>query len=199
MTKDELEKWVINELWPVYKQLCKTPYPTKYDGGVRGECIKAVQKLNPSTELREQMLQAVNSQIIHRQKLYQQLGSKQKYEAYTKGNSIYLNRHGKTWVNNRGWTDEIPSISEIKDDESVATELCRWEDCQEPAKTPTGHCAWHWTKVHCPEALDKHREWLKEHGLAKRKDETREEWVERCRAYFKDYFKPLAKSMGVNV
>lgn len=183
MTKTELEKWVLEQFWPVYQELCRTPFTTKYKPGERGRCIKAVQQLSPSEQLRADMLAHLHSQIRHRKRLYEICGSKQQYETKTKYDRFYCNRQAASWVNQRGWTDEIPSLTENDVDEITEVETCKWEDCEEPATMYTGHCQWHYTKVHHSDALNKHKEWLKEHGLTKRSDETREDWLMRCKSY----------------
>ena len=42
-------------------------------------------------------------------------------------------------------------------------------------------CAWHWTKRYDRDHLELLYEQLKKNGLGKRKDETKQEWSDRCR------------------
>lgn len=110
MNKQELTDWAIDIFWPSYKNLCKTPFPTKWMGGPRGAAVKKIQILNPSEDLRQRILAGIQAQIIHRNKLYQKLGSMQAWNNHTEKNKFYCNRNGETWINQIGWDDEIPQI-----------------------------------------------------------------------------------------
>lgn len=117
MTKQELINWHNTEWWPRYQEFVKTPYQTQWGPGGKGESLKKILQLNPSEQLRNEMIAALIEQTRHRKKLYEKLGSKQAYEEYTSkqargGESIYKNRHSRTYVHNMGWIDEIPSIME---------------------------------------------------------------------------------------
>lgn len=115
MTTTELEKWALEVFWPAYKDLCKTPFATQWTGGQRGETIKKILELKPSEDLRNRMLYSIAAQKKHRRALYDVCGSMAAYEAKIKYNKLYNNRDGRTWIFNKGWNDEIPSISEIKE------------------------------------------------------------------------------------
>jgi hypothetical protein len=130
MNKTELEEWAIKEFWPAYKNLCKTPFVTKWTGGARGEAVSAIARLNPSEDLRQRILASIQAQTLHRKRLYEQMGSEQRYENEVKYNKFYSNRDGKTWINNKGWTDEIPSLTE-RQVEAKKDSLCA---CGDPVK-----------------------------------------------------------------
>lgn len=144
MTPTELETWALEVFWPQYKQLCKTPHVTKWTGGQRGEAVNAITKLKPSEELRQVIVAAIQEQIIHRRKLYAQCGSAQRYEEYIKYNKFYTNRDGKTWVNNKGWTDEIPTLTDHEDRAAVNVDSEKCSMCNNPVHGPKfDRCTFH--------------------------------------------------------
>lgn len=115
MTKEELTDWAMNIFWPLYTDLCKTPFPTKWKGGPRGAAVKKIQVLNPSEELRARIILGIQAQILHRKKLYQKLGSMQAWNTHTEKNKFYCNRNGETWINQIGWDDEIPQLEQDRE------------------------------------------------------------------------------------
>ena len=89
-----------------------------------------------------------------------------------------------TWLNEGRWEDEIPRLPDERTESSGLMERC--EDCIEKATVIVdGHhlCAWHWTKRFNKPALKQLAEANKRIGLDKRVDESREQWMDRCRVY----------------
>jgi len=178
MTKTELEVWALEEFWPRYKTLCKTPFVTKWTGGQRGEAVAKVALLNPSTELREKILSAITAQTTHRKKLFELCGSNRQYEVKTKYNKFYSNRDGKTWLHNKGWNDEIPSLSEDKNNIAKEGEQC---SCGEPVTVRyLNVCDKCYSNNHT-NAKEEILEGLVKAGMEKKQGESVEAYRERCR------------------
>jgi len=110
----EIDNWFETEFWPTYKQYVKTPFPNKWGAGAKGEAKTKASKIAKTKDLRDRIMMALRSQMNHRKKLYDNLGSMAAYNKYTDENrdKIYANREAKTWFNNSGWDDEIPSLTE---------------------------------------------------------------------------------------
>ena len=111
MTKTDLEIWASDIFWPRYRNMMKIPFVTNWTGGAKGACIKAILTLNPSEDIRNQILDALQAQTLYRHKLYDQHGrSAQTYDKAAKTIVICHNREGRTWIVQRAWLDEIPSL-----------------------------------------------------------------------------------------
>lgn len=200
MNKAELEGWFETAFWPAYKQLVKTPFPTKYKQGTKGSALKKILSLNPSEELRERIMAALGAQIRHRRSLYESLGSEQAYIEYTAYNRFYTNRHGETWINQMGWTDEIPSIQEVNE-ERLATGLIHTcghvdkrtgEVCQNQAIGPSvPYCVTHYPDTRGYTALL--REKYREMGLVKGKGETSPQHMKRMIATCREMIGRIGK------
>lgn len=180
MTKEELTNWFLEEFWPRYLTLVKTPFATKWRAGPRGQALQKIISMNPSEELRKTIVLAIEAQIHHRRKVFERYGSMETYTKATERNKLYCNRMGSTWLNQMGWMDEIPSI-ESKEEMAVEGQLmCLIEGCNNYSMGPgIPYCASCYpdTRGITPE-LKKH---LKKSGLWKREDETVEQWRARCR------------------
>jgi hypothetical protein len=138
VNKEELAGWFDAHMWPLYKDLCATPFPTKWKQGPRGDALKKVLTLNPSEELRDRILDSISSQIIHRKELYEKAGSMQAYIEITSAQKFYCNRQCVTWINQMGWEDEIPTLTEIRTDREQieATGKCKHQGCNSPLHGP---------------------------------------------------------------
>lgn len=117
MSKQDLIDWHNDVWWPRYRKFIETPYRTEWGPGGKGESLTKVLALKPSKELREDMIRSLIAQTDHRNKLYKKLGSMKAYENHTSklakgGESIYKNRHSRTYLHNMGWIDEIPTLME---------------------------------------------------------------------------------------
>ena len=120
MTKSQLTDWFETEFWPLYLELVKQPrlkngkrFPTDFGAGDKGEALKAMDKLNPSRDIRGRIMAHLAMQIENRQELLERCGTVESYKATVKFQKFYCNRHGKTWINNFGWHGEPPEL-EIK-------------------------------------------------------------------------------------
>ena len=118
MTKSQLIDWFETDFWPLYLELVKQPrlkngkrFPTDFGAGDKGEAMKSMDRLNPSKDLRDRIMDHLAMQIEKRQELFERCGSKQVYEATVKYQKFYCNRHGKTWINNMGWFGEPPELT----------------------------------------------------------------------------------------
>ena len=176
MTKEELEKWHDDIYWPAYNELVKTPFVTKYKSGPKGESKKRLIQMNPSFELRKRIVDAIQAQALHRRKYYEKLGSMQAWNEKTQYNNFYCNRHSKTWLNQMGWDDEIPSISEELQ-EQAETDLC---GCGQPVHGPR------FTKcVDCLAKAGRYEQDLRNSyrkmGLTQGPQESHEAWQARIR------------------
>lgn len=136
MTKDELTDWFNAHLWPHYRDLTRAPFPTKWGAGVKGEALKRLLTMKPSEELRNRIMDAISEQIMHRNKLYEQCGSMQKYLEVTKGLKIYLTRHCATWLNQLGFEDEIPTINETLTEHDIVIDRRKCKHCDQPVYGP---------------------------------------------------------------
>jgi hypothetical protein len=195
MKKEDLTTWFNDEFWPLYQSFVKTPFPTKYKAGTKGEALKKILRENPSSDLRDRMLSAVREQIKHRKTIYNKAGSAQRYNEITAYQKFYSNRHAVTWLNQMGWEDEIPGTTEVEELESgneIKAKICCHKDCNEPTEGQ----GIDWCFEHYPDTLGytkMMKDWLKKHGLWKTKEETIEQWQARCKA---DSMTKL-KAMGV--
>lgn len=134
MTKTELTAWFDDIFWPLYKQFVVTPFVTKWKQGPAGDALKKILTLNPSSDLREQITTAIHAQMHHRRALYEKCGSMRAYDEATKYNKLYSNRLCTTWLNQMGWRDEIPSISEVQTEAPSTEEKCK--HCGSPCHGP---------------------------------------------------------------
>jgi len=137
MNKDELTDWFMNVFWPGYKDLCKTPFVTKWTGGARGEALTKILQIKPAHDLRERIMMAIREHKIHRQKVYQDCGTAQKYNEHVKYNKFYCNRDARTWLHNSGFDDEIPDTVKEKEEEATGGfEICKEPGCNRPLHGP---------------------------------------------------------------
>ena len=93
--------------------------------------------------------------------------------------------HPATWLNGERWKDGVQDIAE-KISKKHHPDRCA--DCESDGVVlvtiDTGQislCAWNWTKRYRRDHLEVLYEILKENGLGKLKDETKQEWSDRCR------------------
>lgn len=180
MTKQELTDFFMTEFWPRYRELVRTPFPTKWKGGARGDALKKWLSLKPSEELRGRIIAALDAQIAHRRKLFQKCGSMEAYLKVTEGQKFYCNRMGSTWLNQMGWEDEIPSIGE--DEQAQPGVTC---SCGNPVMGPRfSHCERCYPETTGMSEVMK--QWMKDNGLWKRKDEDVHQWRMRCREVGKE-------------
>lgn len=118
MNTEELTIWHNTVWWPAYRRFLRTPYPNQWGPGDKGESLTKILTVKPSKELRNTMLTELEKQREHRQLLGDRLKSKQAYEAYTAplakgGEAIYKNRQSRTYIHNRGWVCDIPTLKTI--------------------------------------------------------------------------------------
>ena len=171
--------WFEDEFWPLYKELVKTPFVTRFGAGAKGEAKKRASMMKPSQDLKDRILQGVRAQIIHRKERYARCGSMAAYQADTKFNKLYSNRHGSTFLFNNGWDDELPSLTEASVSPSFEA-VCATVDCNNPTHgrnfTECIDCLGEkgYTKFDVYENL-------KRMGLEKLKSETHGEWLERVK------------------
>ena len=93
--------------------------------------------------------------------------------------------HPTTWLNQERWKDGVPDI-QAKVSKEYHPNRCA--DCDDDGVILVAReegqlalCAWHWTKRFDREHLELLYDTLKEKGLGKLKDETKQEWSDRCR------------------
>jgi len=182
MTNEELTTWFNEQFWVQYQSLVKTPFPTKYKAGAKGEALKRIILIKPSEVLRQRILSAVIEQRKHRKKLYEQCGSMQKYLERTGYDKFYANRMGSTWLNQMGYEDEIPALDEMEKEgfNIVNGHCCKTVDCGSPVHGPNySLCAQCLTRTgsHNEELKSK----LREMGLGKSKDESVHDYAMRCK------------------
>lgn len=111
----EVSDWFCNEFWPLYREFVKTPQPNQWGAGGRGAALKIAETKRYGAETRDRIMQALRAQISHRRKVYDVCGSMRAYDEYTaknKSETVYHNRQGKQWLNQKGWEDEIPTLPE---------------------------------------------------------------------------------------
>jgi len=183
MNKADLTDWAVNVFWSAYKGLTKTPFPTQYGAGARGEAVKKIVTLNPSDELRKELIDAISAQMRHRRALFDKCGSKQKYDAETKKIKFYCNRGGITWLNQNGWLDEIPSLIDEKKIYEDATLKCKTQGCDNNA---IGGAIMVCQACECKTHdvyRDKKRDYLKRVGLTMTKGETLHDYAMRCKEH----------------
>ena len=180
MNREDLVKWFDETFWPLYIVLVKTPFPTKYKQGTKGEALKRMLTLNPSADLRLRIYNAFGAQTKHRLKLYEKLGSASAYNKHTEYQKFYANRNGSTWIFNLGYEDEIPSIIEERQVLEL-TELCVTENCKNPR---------HGSKLNlCQSCLCKQadvyreekRDYLKSHDMTMNQGESLHDYAMRCK------------------
>ncbi len=183
MKKDELQKWAIEIFWSAYTGLVKTPVPTKFTAGARGEAVKKVLTLNPPADLRKRIIDSISAQMKHRRDLFNKCGSMQKYISETDKVKFYCNRNGATWLNQYGWEDEIPSMIDEKKIYHDAVLRCSNKDC--PNMAIGGNisiCQSCEAKNHDIYREEK-RDYLRRHKLTKDKNETLHDYAARCKEH----------------
>lgn len=183
MNKEDLTKWATDVFWSAYKGLVKTPFPTRYDGGARGEAIKKIITLNPSADLRGRIIDSIAAQMTHRRAFYNKCGSMQKYNSETNRIKFYCNRVGSTWINNRGWDDEIPSLIDEAKEQIACLDKCSNPDCNNNAIGGNiSVCQSCECKTHDVYREPK-REYLRRVGLVMEKGETLHDYAMRCKEH----------------
>lgn len=196
MSTEELTLWFNDELWPRYTDLVKTPFATKYRAGSKGEALKKILTLKPSGELQSRIISATSEQHKHRNKLYGQVGSMQKYLAATKFEKFYANRMCVTWINQMGWEDEIPALSEINEAKQhlFGKALCIKKECNYPIHGPSyTFCTKHTGRS--SQSDEELSEQLKKMDLRKTKSESVHDYAMRCKAIALKYLKGLGNGM----
>lgn len=181
MNKEDLTKWAIEVFWSAYSGLVKTPVPTKYGAGARGEAVKRVLTLNPSGDLRKRIIDAISAQMLHRRTLYNKCGSMQKYISETDKVKFYCNRGGGTWLYQLGYEDEIPSLINEQKIQTDSLNTCSSPDCNNKAIGGNiSVCQSCECKVH--DVYREHkREYLRRIGLVRSKGETLHDYAMRCK------------------
>jgi len=116
MTNQELITWHNEEWWPRYRNFVETPVKNQRGPGGRGESLAKIIRMKSSQELRERLIANIIAQTRHRRMLCDKLGLDHYLKHTAKkakgGESIYKNRRAVTYLNNMGWEDEIPSVTE---------------------------------------------------------------------------------------
>jgi len=180
MTKAELTEWFSDTFWQTYLLLVKTPFPTKFKQGNRGQALQKILSMNPSADLRERIQASLLAQIRNRKKLYSQCGSMQKYIERTEYQKLYANRHCSTWLNQMGYEDEIPTIEQVELETPGVALTCQNKDCNEERMGPTVP----WCQRCYPDTLcwtPLLRKQFKKMGLVKNEGETTEQWNSRIK------------------
>lgn len=185
--------WFNDVFWEKYKQLVKTPFPTKYKQGSKGEALKKIITLKPNDDLKQRIELAIDAQIKHRKQVFDVCGSMGRYIEKTKFDKFYANRMASTFINQLGWEDEFPdtmsddvAIVDFDNVEPIGKE-CAHDGCTDVVHGPRYYF--------CTEHLgrnnnDELKQTLRDSGLAKQSDETVFDWQMRCKANF---FEALGK------
>lgn len=182
MSNEDLTLWFSEVLWPSYGELVKTPFVTKYKSGSKGEALKKVLVMKPSADLQNRIMMAVVEQRKHRKKLFEQVGSMQKYLEVTKFDKFYSNRMCVTWVNQMGWEDEIPALDEVFSGETTlfGGAVCRVVGCGNTIHGPSFiHCFMHESRT--DESTQALKQQLRDMDLTKGKDESMHDYAMRCK------------------
>lgn len=182
MSNEDLTLWFSEVLWPSYGELVKTPFVTKYKSGSKGEALKKILTLKPSADLQNRIMMAVVEQRKHRKKLFESVGSMQKYLEVTKFDKFYSNRMCVTWINQMGWEDEIPAVEDVDDGKTTlfGNTVCRVVGCGNSIHGPSFiHCFMHESRTE--ESNEALKIKLCEMELTKNKDESMHEYAMRCK------------------
>lgn len=194
MTNEDLATWFMDEFWPLYLKLMKTPFATKFKQGTRGEALKKMLSLKPSQDLRERILLSLQAQIIHRQKLFDRCGSAQAYNEATEYNKFYCNRMASSWIFQMGWDDEIPGLDQVQEELPQNNVICSEPGCKNNVHGPRfDHCINH-LPTDDP-LVGKLRNYAKENGLTM-KGLSPQEYVEKCREHLKTISPEMARRLG---
>lgn len=98
-----------------------------------------------------------------------------------------------TWLNAGRWADAVQKLpTDVTEKTHVSVHCC---ECSSPAAIiveDKHFCAWHWGKKYDRVHLKMLYQNLEQMGLGLKKNESREEWSNRCREYLK------TTSMGKN-
>lgn len=175
--------WVETSLFPLYQMLMTAPCgPTSYGAGSKPRAVAWADKNKPPSELRNRIIAAIHVLILHRKNKYIRCGSKHQYIAFTEAQRstlIYHNRQCATWLSQRGWEDEIPKTTtgKPKADKSACS-------CGAEGTVMTGDslcCDRCWSAEFSNRQAKIIRDKLRRIGVNKKEDETRAEWIERCK------------------
>ncbi len=93
------------------------------------------------------------------------------------------------WINKDRWDNEITDIKDLKNDvetiERVSLGECSIEGCNREIHGPLfNECSHHVSNT--PERKKKVVQWFRDNDLMKRKDETREAFINRCKVQAKE-------------
>lgn len=182
MSNADLTLWFNEMFWPSYNALVKTPFPTKYRSGSRGEALKKILTLKPSAELQNRIAAALIEQRKHRKKLYEQCGSMQKYLSVILYEKFYSNRMCVTWINQMGWEDEIPPLDDMAQSKGLnfGNVRCQSDGCPNAIHGPSYiYCCEH--EGRSDESDKALRQKLGELQLVKKKDESLHDYAMRCK------------------
>ncbi len=196
MDNETLTHWFNDLLWPLYSDFVKTPFPTKYKQGSKGEALKKILTLKPSDALRMRISQAVIAQIRHRKELYRQSGSMHKYLEVTAYDKFYSNRMCSTWLNQMGWEDEIPALVDVVESSgaSYAGATCSEKGCNTPIHGPSYvKCSMHEGRTE--ESNLSLRAKLVEMDLTMNEGESLGEYALRCKNRALNILKGLGNGM----
>lgn len=162
-----IETWHEDTWWPWYRGLKKL-----HGGncGVKGKSLKAFQKLKPTIEECERIY--ANSLELAR------------YDLARHGKGEWVSRwpHSSTFINQGYFDREVGSFAELH---TRQEEKC---GCGRPAKhmhtdPPTCDTCYvrHYKDVKSKTSMEKLKQFAIERGLWKQKDETVEDWQQRCK------------------
>jgi len=182
MSNSTITLWFNEVFWSSYGELVKCPYVTKWKTGARGEALKKILTMQPSMKLQDRIAAALVAQRRHRQALFDQCGSMQKYLVATHYNKFYANRLCSTWINQMGWEDEIPVLEIQSESTTIMFDgaRCQYDGCVYPIHGPSyTYCSKHESRT--TESDNELKANLRKMGLEKLKNETLHEYAMRCK------------------
>jgi len=173
MTKQsDIEEWFNKTFWPSYpRELCRMGKL-----GSKGKAMQSMLKINPDADERARILANMKAMVRYDLEYQRKTGEKPTYW-----------RHCVTWLNQRGYDDEIGSHADIEKEKAVR-ELPK---CSTDGCTETVHGLRFSLCPSCIHKLNKpHYDQLKDNlhsmGLRKSKDETMLQFNNRCRAKYRE-------------
>lgn len=148
----------------------------------KGAAMKAWSKLSPTGDLLKDIMRSLREQIRNKRR---QIDLNNKLHP-SKQKLIPDWPHPATWINGQRWMDDLASTDEINEKFFPQENSC---ECGKPGvikKDYIWYCAHHYDRKYHADYYEYLYNYLKKMDMAKRTDETKEQYFDRCRKWCRE-------------
>lgn len=170
----DLESWFEEQFWPLY------PSDLAHDKkGPKNLALEELRKLKTNEDTRLKIMQALVAQVNHDRALLR------------KGQEPDRWPHARAWLHQRRFDNEVEGARQkpVREDKCGCGAWAR-------VTAPNGKrmCEPCYLKI---APIDHLRDYYREHGLAQRKDETRDQWINRLKQIAREGLRRMGRENTV--